>query len=217
MQYKLLIFDLDGTLVDTAPDICACANAVFRQEGLPDRTDAEITKAIGRGVRDLMTKLLPPEHRTGPVFDRAVESFRSRYAAELTLRSAPYPGVIEMLGGPLEPFAKAVITNKPEPLPQTMLERLGMSPFFKVVVGTGGEFPAKPDPASVRFAMQKAGAGPRETLFIGDSSIDLETCRAAGIDFAWVRYGYEQLPEFSGRVFSNAWEWRSIRNGNFRG
>jgi len=216
-RYELLIFDLDGTLVDTAPDITDCANAVFRALRFPERSPAEVTQAIGKGVRDLMQRLLGPLGADEKVLARAVELFRKAYGANLVRRSRPYPGVMEALEGPLKGFKKAIVTNKPHALTIEMLRLLGLESHFieGAVIGMGGEFPAKPDAAAVLHVMRICAATPAQTIFIGDSSIDMETASRAEVDFGWVSYGYEDLSRQAPRVkFNDATEWRKLANGN---
>ncbi len=216
-NYRLLIFDLDGTLVDTAPDISSCANEVFRKLGHRERSMKDITQAIGRGVRDLMQRLIGPLDPADPKLSEAVDLFRKLYADNLVCESKLYPGVREALEGPLAPLKKALVTNKPHPHTIDILRLLDLSKYFDPVIGTGGDFPAKPDPAAVLYAMKKYGAAPEETIFIGDSSIDWETAKRASIEFAWVNYGYEDLSRQPPRVtFNAAAEWRALANGHFR-
>jgi phosphoglycolate phosphatase len=216
-KYRLLIFDLDGTLVDTAPDISDCANRVFREMGFPERSMKDVTQAIGRGVRDLMRRLIGPLNPGDAALARAVELFRETYAANLVRRSELYPGVREALEGPLKDFKKAIVTNKPHALAVEMLRIVDLERCFDSVIGAGGAFAPKPDAAAVLHVMRELGATPHETLFIGDSSIDWETANKASIDFAWVPYGYEDLSTQRPHIrFNDATEWRKLANGNFR-
>lgn len=209
-KYALLIFDFDGTLVDTAPDIADSANAVLKAMSLPPKTLADAEHAIGRGVHDLMTKLMPAS--AADRIEEAVTRFRAHYAEHLVVRSKPYPGTRESLEKDLSGIAKAVVTNKPHLLAMRVLEILKMDHLFSPVIGTGGDFPAKPDPSAVEHVIRKAGCTPSQTLFIGDSPIDAETAKRAGADFGWVNYGYERCKEFRFE-FSNPKEWRRVIDG----
>ena len=216
-----IIFDFDGTLVDTAPDIASSVNAVFSAAGFRRRSVTEVEQAIGSGVRELMRRLLRSESREEEVFRSAVTAFRRHYAAHLVVQSRPYPGVREQLGGRLKPFRKAVVTNKPHDMTVEILERLGLSEFFDGVIGTGGGFPPKPDPSAVRHILARWGVGPGRAILIGDSAVDLETAREAGTAFAWVTYGYEHLSRnYTARgaalVFRSASEWKEMANGTLR-
>ncbi len=212
-KYKLLIFDFDGTLVDTAPDIALYANEVLAEYGYPGRTLTEVKKAVGRGVHELLRELAPAFGDHTPRLEEAVASFKKRYWAKPVVHTKPFGGVVETLSGPLRAFKKAIVTNKPYGLTQKILDELSLSHFFNIVIGLDMEFPAKPHPASVKRVMESQSVQPSETLFLGDSYVDAETCLNAGIDFAWVDWGYDQLnghtPAFR---FSNPLDWKKLES-----
>ncbi len=214
-----MIFDLDGTLVDTAPDIAACANAVLAEEGLREKSLKAIYTSIGLGVHELFRRLLEPG--TVPddsMIERMSVRFKSIYFDRIAVHSRPYPGVREMLEGPLSGIDKAIVTNKPHVLSVRLLEALDLERHFRRVVGMHNGFPAKPDPAGVRDVLSTLDCPPERALFVGDSSVDCETARNAGTGFAWVSYGYEETkPEPGVRTFTQASEWREIVNGAIRG
>jgi len=211
IKYKLLIFDFDGTLVDTAPDIALYANEVLAEYGYPERSLAEVKKAVGRGVHELLRELAPAFGDQLPKLEEAVASFKKRYWARPVVHTKPFAGVVETLSGPLHVFKKAIVTNKPHSLTQKILDELSLSHFFNIVIGLDMEFPAKPHPASVKRVIESQNVQPFETLFLGDSYVDAETCLNAGIDFAWVDWGYDQLnghtPAFR---FSSPLDWKKL-------
>ena len=216
--WKLVIFDLDGTLVDTAPDIAACANAVLAEEGRKPRSLKEVYTSIGMGVHELFRRLLPDEPGLGDhVIERMSLRFKSLYADRIAVDSQPYPGVREMLEGPLAAIDKAIVTNKPHVLSVKLLDALDLSGHFRRVIGMHNGFAAKPDPAGVRDVLVTLGCQAERAILVGDSSIDCETARNAGIDFAWVSYGYEDVkPRSAARIFNQASEWREIVDGAIR-
>jgi phosphoglycolate phosphatase len=216
--WKLVIFDLDGTLVDTAPDIAACANAVFAEEGLGKKSLKAVYTSIGLGVHELFRRLLEGE-AVPDVFrlERMAARFKSLYADRIAVDSRPYPGVREMLEGPLSGIDKAIVTNKPHVLSVRLLEALDWARHFRRVVGMHNGCPAKPDPAGVRDVLSTLNCPPERAILVGDSSIDCETARNAGTSFAWVSYGYEETePEPGVRTFTQASEWREIVDGIIR-
>ncbi len=191
--YRLLIFDLDGTLVDTAPDIAHYANRVLERYGFPVKPLDEVKRAIGRGVHDLLRDLGFREEQAD--LEEAVRSFKELYLVTPVIMTRPYPNVQAMLEGPLRKVAKAIATNKPQGVTDRILERLDLRRHFTAVIGEGAGLPRKPDPASVRRIMEGLGAAPAQTILIGDSVIDHQTARNAGTDFLWMDYGYDRYLE----------------------
>lgn len=171
----------------------------------------EVTRAIGLGVPVLLGRLLAPQVPDNVVLDRLVQDFKRRYTANPVAFSKPYPHVAEVLTGPLSGIRKVILSNKPDNLIQQILEHFSMSSLFDRVIGTGLDFPAKPDPAAIGSVMGEFGVARREAILIGDSSIDRETAGNAAIDFAWVDYGYEELARDAAlRVFSSAEDWAEL-------
>lgn len=185
-----LIFDLDGTLIDSAPEIHAAANRALATEGLPALTFAQIRSFIGNGVGVLLARCLHahalPDH--GPLLDRLRSAFTADYETQFSLTTL-YPGVAEML----DTFARAghpmaICTNKPEAPTRAVLTHFNLIQHFAVIIG-GDTLPTrKPDPAPLRAARQALNA-PR-ALFIGDSEVDAETAHATPLPFALFTGGY---------------------------
>lgn len=209
-RYKLIIFDFDGTLVDTAPDIAFHANAVLKEFGLEAQSIEMVKKAVGRGIHELLKDLgIKADSAT---LERAVTSFKKRYRQLPVIETKPYPGIHEVLSGSLKNIRKAIVTNKPYELTAKILKLLSMESFFEMVIGLDMQYPAKPDPSSVRSVMDHFSVTPSSTLFIGDSSVDAETSRNASIDFGWAEYGYDRLDNGHRPVisFSNSYEWKIL-------
>ncbi len=188
-MYDLLIFDFDGTLVDTAPDIAYHANAVLKKYRFKSRPLATVKKAIGHGVHELLKDL--GFEGDQDALEEAVADFKKKYFKEPVITTKAYPHVRRMLSGPLKKFKKVIVTNKPQDLTDKILDRLDLKKFFEAVVGEGGDFPRKPDPASVRHLMRKLEARAERSVLIGDSRVDFDTAGEAGIGFIHVRYGYD--------------------------
>jgi phosphoglycolate phosphatase len=189
MKYELLVFDLDGTLVDSADDIVASLQRVLGRMGRPVLEPGEIRAAIGSGVRKLVERTAAPPHE--PV----IEAFLAEYGEHLLDRTRCYAGVEATLGALRG--RKVVLSNKPEALSRKIVEGLGLARHFEAVYG-GDSFPTrKPDPAGLRAA---AGAATR-ILLVGDSGIDVQTARNAGVPVCAVRYGYFKPGELDGADF----------------
>ena len=210
-KYKLIIFDFDGTLVDTAPDIALHANRVLNEFGYPSHGIEEVKRAVGRGVHELLKGLNEGFIADAAKLETAVKLFKQNYLDEPVIFSKPYPGVKETLIGPLSGLKKAIVTNKPDQLTKKILGELSLASYFDMVIGLDSGYPAKPDPTSTQQVMKMLNASPNEVIFIGDSKVDDETCRNAGVDFGWVDYGYDEL---DGSVpvmkFSNPAEWKVL-------
>ena len=191
-QRLTVVCDLDGTLVDSAPDLCGALNTVLAEMGVPAVPLEEIRHLVGGGALVLIRRALA---RAGASdrFDaiRLLERFLDVYGARLTRESRPYPGVSEALrslagrGHPL-----AVCTNKPEDLARRMLGELDLDFFGEAVVG-GDTFEfRKPDRRALEAAAARAGGDPERSILIGDSRTDVETARNGGVPVILVSYGY---------------------------
>ncbi len=191
MKYSLIIFDFDGTLVDTVEDIAFHANAVLEEYGQPVREVDVVRQAVGHGVHELLKGIAPYFNNKEEELERAVASFKRRYGLEPVRHTKPYPGALEALKGPLAGAKKAIITNKPHDLTEAILLTLGLREFFEIVIGTGIGYPLKPDPGSVNEVRARLSASRAQTAFVGDSRVDYETAANAGVDFYWASYGYD--------------------------
>lgn len=209
--YQLVLFDFDGTLVDTVRDIARHANDTLRSYGHPEASVEDVKLAIGLGVHELFRTLAPALAEDAAVWESAVQAFRAAYRKEPVIDSAMFPSVEEVLKGPLRPVKKAVVTNKPQDVTLQIMDKLGMRGHFLEVIGMHAGYPAKPDPASTRHLMDRFAAPAERTVYVGDSLVDADTSRAAGIDFAWVDYGYQVLERSIPKwCFSNAREWAQL-------
>lgn len=197
-----LVFDLDGTLVDTAPDLTAAMNHVLREAGRPPVPGADVRNMVGRGAMKLIERGFAatgapaaPEAMQG-YFD----AFIAYYAANVANRSEPFPHVRETLAGlQHEGFRLGVCTNKPEGLALSLLEALDMRRFFGPVLGADTLTVRKPDPEHLRETVRRAGGDPACAVMIGDSEVDAETAKAAGVPLVIFGFGYTQFdPETFG-------------------
>lgn len=189
---RAVVFDLDGTLIDSAPDIRAIANAVLAAEGAAPLTLAETRSFIGHGTATFIARMIAardlPETRTG----RLHAAFLDRYddAHDLT---AVYPGVDEAL----DALARAgmllgICTNKPLRATRAVLDRLGLAARFVAVIGGDSLSVTKPHPAPLCLALETLGAGP--AVYVGDSEVDHQTASAARVPFALFTGGYRKAP-----------------------
>ncbi|NEX48005.1 phosphoglycolate phosphatase [Rhodobacter sp. ETT8] len=186
-----LVFDLDGTLVDSAPDIHAAVARMLAGEGLPPLDLATVTSFIGNGLPKLVERVIVRvglDMRQHPRLTKATLHHYSAASSDLT---RPYPGVVAALTALQQAgHLMGVCTNKPVAPARDVLRDLGLAPFFSAVIG-GDSLPvAKPDPAPLHACIAALGGGP--TLYIGDSEVDAATATAAGVPFALFTEGYRK-------------------------
>jgi len=194
LPFDLVVFDLDGTLADTAPDLAAALNHALAHFGRPAIEAEMVRNMIGHGSRALLRKGLAA---TGPVSEELVErgygTFLDYYAAFICEGSRVYEGVDDCLDTlRAQGIRVAVCTNKPEALTHLLLDALGWQDRFDAIVG-GDTLPLrKPDPAPLREAIARGGGG--NAVMIGDSITDADTARAAGVPFVAVSFGFSDRP-----------------------
>jgi phosphoglycolate phosphatase len=185
---QALIFDLDGTLIDSERDLIDSTNATLRHFGRPELPPAQISGYIGDGAPKLVAKALGAA--TDPLLQSAALQFFLRYYDEHRLvHTCAYPGVPEALQS-LVAMPMAVLTNKPQRISTLILEALGIAKYFRVIFG-GDSLPAKkPDPVGVQKILTQFAVARENALFIGDSEVDVQTARNAGTPSAIVNYGF---------------------------
>ena len=190
-----LFFDLDGTLVDSVPDLTAALNVMLRQCDLPPRAEAQVRTWVGNGMDNLIRRALVggmDGSRVDPqLFARAKPLYRAAYAEHISVYSAIYPGVHDgLIQLQAAGFSMACVTNKPAQFAQPLLDRLGLRTFFAAVVG--GECVPKPKPApdSLMLCAERLGVPINQGLMVGDSLNDVGAARNAGCPVVCVPYGY---------------------------
>lgn len=197
MPDRAVIFDLDGTLVDTAPDLMGATNHVLESLGRRPITMDEVRSFVGHGARALLTRGLaatgglPEGYDVEPDYVRFVEY----YAQNIAEGSTPFPGLIQLLDRlKAEGFGLGVCTNKLEGLSVQLLDALKLSPYFGAVVGPDTLGIAKPDPRPFREAVSRLGLIAPRALMVGDSETDILTARNAGVPVIAVPFGYTPRP-----------------------
>lgn len=174
---KLMVFDLDGTLADTGADLAGSVNRTLQALGIPVRQEAEILCFVGDGVRKLIERTLGEPYRDR--FAEAIQRFKEIYAAHLLDHTTLYPGVIDVLRH-FDGKHKVLITNKNLDFTLTLCNRLGIEGFFQEIIAGDSEGVMKPDPRLLLPLFKRFGAGPGETLVIGDGTNDILLARNAG-------------------------------------
>lgn len=189
MQIKLIIFDLDGTLVDTSGDITNALNYALKPYGLRDLTVEDTIKMVGEGITRLIEKLL--ENERIQMRDTVIKRFLDYYSEHLVDFSSIYPHVRETLEK-LNDYKKAVISNKREYLSTRLLDKLDLLKYFDLVVGSDTTSERKPSAIPVIYVFTKLGVNPDESIIVGDSNYDIEAGKKAGLKTVAVTYGYRE-------------------------
>jgi phosphoglycolate phosphatase len=185
---RALIFDLDGTLIDSKQDLIHSVNAMLRELGRGELPVETISGYIGHGAPQLVARALG-ERCTEEERQRALEFFLRYYETHKMDTTCAYPGVAETL----EKLAKmpmAVLTNKPVRISVRILDAMGLSKYFRAIYGGNSFETKKPDPLGARTILLELGVEPREALLVGDSEVDVQTARNAGMPAAAVNYGF---------------------------
>jgi phosphoglycolate phosphatase len=195
MAAPTIIFDLDGTLVDTAPDLIDSLNFVLGREGLLPLDDDVARSLIGGGARRMIEKGLAIAGRppSSVDLDRLFDAFVAHYADHIVDRSRPFPGVVAALDVlAARGWRFAVCTNKLERLSVRLLTALGLAGRFAAICGQDSFAVQKPHPDALLGTLRKAGGRPGEAIMVGDSAIDIATARSAGVPIVAVDFGYEE-------------------------
>ena len=191
MAYKAAIFDMDGTILDTLADICGSVNASLRREGFPERTMEEVRSFVGNGAKKLVERAVPAG-TDAETTRRVLDFYRPYYEAHAQIRTAPYPGVPEAMETLRAAGVKlAVVSNKPHAATAKLAARYYPG-VFDAVLGARDGTAVKPAPDLLNEAMEALGVRPEETVYIGDSDVDVVTAENAGTDGIAVAWGFRE-------------------------
>lgn len=185
--FRLLVFDLDGTLVDSKDDLASSVNFALASHGMPVLPRPLIYSFVGDGAQMLIRRSIPEERKR--ILPAVLSTFLSHYAEHLLDTTVPYPGVVEALARFRGLFRMAVLTNKPVAMTRTILDGLGLAGFFSDVRGGDSFDTKKPSPEGLLRIMEEAGVAPAETLMVGDSANDVLAGRGAKAATCGVTYG----------------------------
>ena len=187
----VVICDLDGTLIDSRTDLTAAVNLVRAEYDLTPISIDLATSYVGDGVKKLIERALVGAEAD---LDEAVESMRHHYSQGMLNKTYVYPTVFEGLATLKKiGFKLAVATNKPQGACEAILDALGLSPLFDVILGGSSDYPLKPDPAMLLLAMEKTGTCPEDSWMVGDNHTDLASGRRAGVKICYADYGFGSI------------------------
>lgn len=187
---QTVIFDLDGTILDTIEDLAAAGNWVCRQHGWPEHTVEQFKGMVGHGIPNLISRFTPEDRRSPLLMASALSQFTGYYGDHNMEKTVPYAGIPEMLERLRSAgIQMAVYSNKADEFSREMVAHY-FPGVFRLVRGKRQGVPVKPDPTGVKAAMAELGADPAATLFVGDSSVDIQTGHNAGLKACGVTWGF---------------------------
>ena len=194
---KLVIFDLDGTLLDTIEDLGNAVNAILERHGMPQYTVAQYRKMVGHGIRNLLRKAFAPMEMDDAYLETCVAEFREYYLAHIDEHTRPFPGIVALLD---DLYARgvqlAVVSNKVQEGTERLIHEFFPDITFAAIFGNREGYPMKPAPEIVASVLAKAGCTPSEAIMVGDSNTDMQTAAnggIAGIAVSWGNRSREQL------------------------
>ena len=198
--YKLVLFDLDGTLLDTLDDLSEAVNHALRLRDLPGHTRDEYRKMVGHGVRNLVKQALPADLQADDaVVDAALADFKAYYTAHIDVHTHPYPGMPEVVRRLHEAgVLLAVASNKFQEGTDYLVEKLFPGIPFVAVLGNRPGYPLKPDPEIVGEVLRRTGVRPGDAVLVGDSPTDMKTAANGGIAAIAVSWGYRPMKGLPG-------------------
>ena len=188
-MYKAVLFDMDGTVLDTVGDLTDAINVSLEKFGFPARSQKEVKSFLGKGPAHFVNCAVP-EGTDEKTRQQVLAFYEPYYDSHCQIKTAPYPGVMELLKTLKARNVKlAVISNKQEPAVKALAEQ-HFAGLLELAVGTSASIRCKPDPSAVLAAMAELGVEKSETLYVGDMDVDLNTARNAGIDCVGVSWGF---------------------------
>jgi phosphoglycolate phosphatase len=194
MPLRAALFDLDGTLLDSLHDIGAAMNHALAHHGLPVHPLPAYRRFVGEGVRVLVSRAVPAGREV--LHEAVLDTYRARYAECMLDTTRPFPGIPELLSRLAEEGVKlAVLSNKPHASTRRLVETLLPQVRFEAVYGERAGVPRKPDPTAALGLAAELGVGPEDCAFIGDTAVDMDTARAAGMYGVGVTWGFRHEEE----------------------
>ena len=205
MKYKLVIFDLDGTVLDTLGDLANAVNAALEMHSFPTHSVEQVRVMVGNGVANLI-KRATPEGTSEEKRAQILADFKAYYREHVNDITKPYDGILKLLKALKDTGVKVGINSNKYDLALQSLCHIHFEGLYDYAVGESEITPRKPDPTAAKRIMEAMGAAPEETIYIGDSNVDLNTAANAGVDSAWVSWGFRKRHEMEGCIITNAFD-----------
>lgn len=204
MPYKAVLFDLDGTLLDSIEDICDAANRALEQNGFPTHNMDTYSRFVGDGAANLISRALPEDKRIDTIIRPCLDTFLEDYGRNWNVKTRPYDGIPELLDTlTARKFKMAVLSNKPHRYTKKCMNGFLSGWNFDAVFGQRDDVPRKPDPAGALEIAEQLNISPSDFLYLGDTETDLKTSIAAGMFPVGVLWGFrsaEELKESGAKV-----------------
>lgn len=205
MKYKLVIFDLDGTVLDTLGDLANAVNAALEMHAFPTHSFEQVRVMVGNGVANLIRRATP-EGTTDEKCAEVLADFKAYYREHVNDITKPYDGILPLLNALKAAGVKVGINSNKYDAALQNLCHIHFEGLYDYAVGESEVTPRKPDPTAAKRIMEAVGAKPEETIYIGDSNVDLNTAANAGVDSAWVSWGFRRRNEMDGCEIANAFD-----------
>ncbi|MCD4824445.1 MAG: HAD family hydrolase [Phycisphaerae bacterium] len=198
MDFKAVLFDLDGTLLDTLDDLADAVNAALAGQGLPTHPVEAYKIFVGNGAVTLVTRTLPEDQRTEENIAACYKEFQAEYQKRWDAKTQPYEGIADMLTALTARGLKlTVLSNKPHDFTQLCVKRYFGDTPFEIVQGVADDCLPKPDPAGAKAVAAKLDISPEEFLYVGDTNTDMQTANAAGMYAVGVTWGFRSAEELT--------------------
>ena len=199
MKFKAVLFDLDGTLLDTIEDLADSMNIVLTRMGFPAHDVAAYKYHVGDGVRELAVRVLPQDHQDEETIKKCITAMRQEYGSRWDKKTRPYPGIPELLDTLTARGLKmAVLSNKPDQNTKIVVAKLLPKWRFDVVAGERAGIPRKPDPGAALSIAEQLGIAPQAWLYLGDTNTDMKTAVGAGMYPVGALWGFRTRQELMG-------------------
>ena len=196
MSYRAVVFDLDGTLLDSLEDLADSMNAVLALQRFPVHATEKYRYFVGDGIAELARRVLPEAQRTDALVAENVRNMSAEYESRWNKKTRPYPGIVELLGSLTEAgLQMAVLSNKPDSFTKIMVPALLPGWNFTPILGARPGVPVKPDPQAAIEIAEQLAIPPAEILYLGDTATDMLTARAAGMMAVGVAWGFRTVEE----------------------
>jgi len=196
VKYRAVVFDLDGTLLDTLEDLADALNRVLQEKGLPTHPLEAFRYFVGNGAAKLVSRALPPEKRTDNLCVDCLAAFRKEYSANWNVKTRPYQGISELLDGlTAQGIAMAVFTNKPQQFAKLCVQAHFSGQCFAMILGQRDGVPMKPNPAGSREILRSLDVPAQACLYVGDSGVDMITARNADMFPVGALWGFRSEEE----------------------
>ena len=205
MKYELVIFDLDGTILDTLDDLCAAVNHAMEQHGFPLRSRGEVRLLVGNGVASTIRRAVP-EGTDEATCAHALSLFKAWYLQNADVRTRPFPGIDALLEALRSAGIRMAVNSNKVEAATAALCRAHFPDRLDMVLGEREGIPKKPAPDGANAIIEALGANRGRVLYVGDGETDIMTARNAGIDCAWVSWGYRRRCELGGLSVPHAFD-----------